>query len=64
MQTKWNVQLTVLVNVQGTQHLEEIAVALHIRNDLYQVETGINLKEIKRTSQLVSRLTGVVNSTK
>lgn len=42
----------------GNAALEEIAVALHIRNDLYQAETGINLKEIKRTSQLVSRLTG------
>lgn len=44
----------------GNAALEEIGVALHIRNDLYQVETGLNLKEIKRTSQLVSRLTGVV----
>ena len=42
----------------GNAALEEIAVALHIRNDFYPVETGINLKEIKRTSQLVSRLTG------
>ena len=42
----------------GNASLEEIAVALHIRNDYYQAETGINLKEIKRTSQLVSRLTG------
>lgn len=44
----------------GNAALEEIGVAMHIRNDLYQVETGLNLKEIKRTSQLVSRLTGVV----
>lgn len=44
----------------GNASLEEIGVAMHIRNDLYQVETGLNLKEIKRTSQLVSRLTGVV----
>ncbi|CAM5223890.1 2-isopropylmalate synthase OS=Ureibacillus acetophenoni OX=614649 GN=leuA PE=3 SV=1 [Ureibacillus acetophenoni] len=42
----------------GNAALEEIAVALHIRNDIYPVQTGINLKEIKRTSQLVSRLTG------
>ncbi len=48
----------------GNAALEEIAVALHIRNDIYPVETGINLKEIKRTSQLVSRLTGIINSTK
>ena len=42
----------------GNVALEEIAVALHIRNQVYQTETGINLKEIKRTSQLVSQLTG------
>lgn len=44
----------------GNAALEEIGVAFHIRKDIYQVETGLNLKEIKRTSQLVSRLTGVV----
>ena len=44
----------------GNAALEEIAVALHIRKDFYELETGINLKEIKRTSQLVSQLTGVV----
>lgn len=44
----------------GNASLEEIGVAMHIRKDIYQVETGLNLKEIKRTSQLVSRLTGVV----
>lgn len=42
----------------GNVALEEIAVALHIRNKIYQTETGIQLKEIKRTSQLVSQLTG------
>lgn len=44
----------------GNAALEEIAVALHIRNDIYPVDTGLTLKEIKRTSQLVSRLTGSV----
>lgn len=44
----------------GNAALEEIAVALHIRNDYYQTETGIVLKETKRTSQLVSQLTGVM----
>lgn len=44
----------------GNAALEEIAVALHIRKDFYKLETGINLQEIKRTSQLVSQLTGVV----
>ena len=44
----------------GNAALEEIAVALHIRKDYYQVETRLNLQEIKRTSNLVSKLTGVV----
>lgn len=44
----------------GNAALEEIAVALHVRKDFYGLETGINLQEIKRTSQLVSQLTGVV----
>ncbi len=44
----------------GNAALEEVAVALHIRNDYYQTESGIVLKETKRTSQLVSKLTGVV----
>ncbi|WP_040225868.1 2-isopropylmalate synthase [Bhargavaea cecembensis] len=43
----------------GNVALEEIAVALHIRKDHYRAESGITLKEIKRTSQLVSQLTGV-----
>lgn len=42
----------------GNVALEEIAVALHIRKPVYNIETGIHLKEIKRTSQLVSQLTG------
>ncbi|MFZ0577984.1 MAG: 2-isopropylmalate synthase [Psychrobacillus psychrotolerans] len=44
----------------GNAALEEVAVALHIRNDYYQADSGIILKETKRTSQLVSQLTGVV----
>ncbi len=43
----------------GNAALEEIAVALHTRKDFYQVETGITLNEIKRTSDLVSKLTGM-----
>jgi 2-isopropylmalate synthase len=42
----------------GNVALEEIAVALHIRKQIYNTDTGINLYEIKRTSQLVSQLTG------
>ncbi|EGQ27017.1 2-isopropylmalate synthase [Sporosarcina newyorkensis 2681] len=44
----------------GNASLEEIAVALHIRKDFYNMDTSINLQEIKRSSQLVSRLTGVM----
>ncbi|WP_102345361.1 2-isopropylmalate synthase [Bacillus sp. Marseille-P3661] len=44
----------------GNAALEEVAVALHIRNDFYQAKTGLNLKEIKKTSSLVSKLTGMV----
>ncbi|SEH98238.1 2-isopropylmalate synthase [Halobacillus karajensis] len=43
----------------GNAALEEIAVALEIRKDRFEYETGLVLKEIKRTSDLVSRLTGM-----
>ncbi|MGX7417217.1 2-isopropylmalate synthase [Carnobacterium gallinarum] len=43
----------------GNTSLEEVAVALHIRHDYYQSETGITLNETKRTSDLVSRLSGM-----
>ncbi|ARK31633.1 2-isopropylmalate synthase [Halalkalibacter krulwichiae] len=44
----------------GNASLEEIAVALQIRQDHYQANTDLTLKEIKRTSSLVSKLTGMV----
>jgi 2-isopropylmalate synthase len=44
----------------GNASLEEIAVALRIRNDFFKAETGLTLKEIKRTSSLVSKLTGMI----
>lgn len=44
----------------GNAALEEISVALKIRGDYYQAETGLKLNEIKRTSSLVSKLTGMV----
>ncbi|HET7628282.1 MAG TPA: 2-isopropylmalate synthase [Bacillales bacterium] len=44
----------------GNASLEEIAVALRIRKDFYQAETTLNLQEIKRTSALISKLTGVM----
>ncbi|WP_075981641.1 2-isopropylmalate synthase [Bacillus massilinigeriensis] len=43
----------------GNVALEEVAAILETRKDYYQKETGINLKEIAKTSKLVSRLTGI-----
>lgn len=43
----------------GNASLEEVAVALKIRSDYYPYETGLVLKEIKRTSDLVAKLTGM-----
>lgn len=43
----------------GNAALEEVAVALQIRKDYYPFETGLKLNEIKRTSDLVSKLTGM-----
>ncbi|VNI20877.1 2-isopropylmalate synthase [Streptococcus pneumoniae] len=39
--------------------LEEIAVALNIRQDYYQVETSIVLNETINTSEMVSRFSGI-----
>ncbi|ABS21449.1 2-isopropylmalate synthase [Bacillus cytotoxicus] len=44
----------------GNAALEEVAVALHIRKDHYKTQSSIILKEIKATSTLVSRLTGMM----
>lgn len=43
----------------GNVALEEVAVALYIRNDFYKANTTMNLSEISRTSSLVSKLTGM-----
>lgn len=43
----------------GNAALEEIAMALHTRRDLYQAETNIRTKEIMRSSRLLTRITGV-----
>lgn len=43
----------------GNVALEEVGVALYTRKDFYQIETNLTLNEIKRTSQLVSSLTGM-----
>lgn len=44
----------------GNTALEEVALALATRAEFYQAETSLNLKEIARTSRLVSKLTGMV----
>ncbi|AST90189.1 2-isopropylmalate synthase [Sutcliffiella cohnii] len=44
----------------GNASLEEVAVALHIRKDYYEAETHLKLDEIKRTSNLVSKLSGMI----
>ncbi|HHT45682.1 MAG TPA: 2-isopropylmalate synthase [Firmicutes bacterium] len=43
----------------GNASLEEIVVAMKIREDHYPFETGINLQEIYRTSRTVSKLSGI-----
>lgn len=43
----------------GNASLEEIAVAFHIRSDFYPYKTDLKLNEIKRTSDLVAKLTGM-----
>jgi 2-isopropylmalate synthase len=43
----------------GNASLEEIAVAMNIRKDQYPFTNNLVLKEIKRTSDLVSRFTGM-----
>jgi len=44
----------------GNAALEELVMALHTRRDKFCVDTSIVTTEIARTSQLVSRLTGMV----
>ncbi|GIN73963.1 2-isopropylmalate synthase [Bacillus sp. J14TS2] len=44
----------------GNVSLEEVAVALYTRQDFYEdIKADLTLNEIKRTSQLVSKLTGM-----
>ena len=42
----------------GNASMEEIVMALRTRKDFYGVDTGINAKEIYKTSRLVSKYTG------
>ncbi|WP_018249313.1 2-isopropylmalate synthase [Orenia marismortui] len=43
----------------GNTALEEIALSLNTRYDYFDDQTNLNLKEISRTSRLVSHLTGM-----
>ena len=43
----------------GNASMEEIVMAIKTRSDLFGLTTGVNTHEIYRTSQLVSRVTGV-----
>ena len=43
----------------GNAALEEIVMAIDTRKDIFDVDTGINTKEIYRTSRLVSDVTGL-----
>ncbi len=43
----------------GNASLEEIVMAMWCRREQYQAETGINTREIFKTSRLVSELTGI-----
>ncbi|WP_010631578.1 2-isopropylmalate synthase [Sporolactobacillus vineae] len=40
----------------GNVALEEVGAALHVRKDVFHVTTQLNMKEIKKTSSMVSRL--------
>ncbi|MBC7265992.1 MAG: 2-isopropylmalate synthase [Anaerosomatales bacterium] len=43
----------------GNTALEEVVMALKQRRDVFGVETGVNTREIMRTSRLVSSITGI-----
>ncbi|GMQ85354.1 MAG: 2-isopropylmalate synthase [Acidimicrobiia bacterium] len=42
----------------GNTSIEEVVMALQVRSDAYDVETGVHTAELYPTSQLVSELTG------
>ena len=46
----------------GNASLEEIAMAIRTRHDFYNAETGINTREIYRSSRLLSNIIGVAIS--
>ena len=65
----WQLLRTEPLSVEGTINgigeragntaLEEVALALHVRQDFYDCTTNIQLGETKRTSDLVARLSGI-----
>jgi 2-isopropylmalate synthase len=44
----------------GNCSLEEVVMALKVRKNLFKVTTGVNTREITRSSRLVSTITGMV----
>ncbi len=44
----------------GNTGLEEVAMALHVRQPVYELDSNIITKEIHRSSDMVSRYTGMV----
>ncbi len=44
----------------GNASLEEIVMAINTRKDFFNLESGIKTQELYKTSQLVSRLTGIL----
>lgn len=44
----------------GNASLEEVVMVIHTRRDFWAHQTGINTRELYRTSRLVSSLTGMV----
>jgi 2-isopropylmalate synthase len=44
----------------GNTSLEEVAMALHVRQPVYELDSNIITQEIHRTSDMVSRYTGMV----
>ena len=44
----------------GNASLEEVVMALHVRRDLYSIETNVDTTQLTRASRLVSKVTGMV----
>ena len=44
----------------GNASLEEVVMAIHTRKDFYKLQTNINIKEIYKTSKLLTNITGMM----